>query len=373
MDKHLHIVAFDVPYPVDHGGFFDVFYKLVALYEVGVQVHLHCYEYGRGVQPELEKYCVEVQYYDRQQGHKGFSNTLPYIVASRADGRLTENLLKDNYPILLEGIHCTYLLHDERFSGRRILLRLHNVEHRYYRQLYRSCSSIFKKMYFLHESRLLRQYEEITSRKAFVVAVAGPDAEVYRRDFNVNSIDHIPVFTPFRTVTSRTGIGCFCLYHGNLSVSENEKAASWLLKNVFDDLPVHFIIAGKKPSKRLERKVARHSQCCIVADPTDDEMQDMIAKAQINILPSFNNTGIKLKLLNALYNGRHCIVNDAMVEGTGLEPACHIAGSAHAFKNIIAQLFHQPFTEEETRLRIKLLGHTFDNGHNARRLIQLIW
>ena len=48
---------------------------------------------------------------------------------------------------------------------------------------------------------------------------------------------------------------------------------------------------------------------CLVANPSEMEMQDMIAKAQINILPSFNNTGIQIKLLNALFNGRHCLVN----------------------------------------------------------------
>ena len=45
--KHLHIVAFDIPQPANYGGVIDVFYKIKALTNLGVKVHLHCYEYGR--------------------------------------------------------------------------------------------------------------------------------------------------------------------------------------------------------------------------------------------------------------------------------------------------------------------------------------
>ena len=57
-------------------------------------------------------------------------------------------------------------------------------------------------------------------------------------------------------------------------------------------------------------------------------MQDLIGKAHINVLPSFNATGIKLKLVNALFNGRHCLVNEATAEGSGLESACFVAHDA---------------------------------------------
>ena len=63
-DNHLHIIAFDVPYPANYGGVIDVFYRVKALSEAGVKVHLHCFEYGRGEQ-EILKRCHEVKYYKR--------------------------------------------------------------------------------------------------------------------------------------------------------------------------------------------------------------------------------------------------------------------------------------------------------------------
>ena len=58
----------------------------------------------------------------------------------------------------------------------------------------------------------------------------------------------------------------------------------------------------------------QNSNTRLVANPTEQELNELIKEAQINILPSFNVTGIKIKLMNALYNGRHCITNDAAIE-----------------------------------------------------------
>ena len=39
MEKHLHIISFDVPYPANYGGVIDVFYKLKALHAEGIKIH----------------------------------------------------------------------------------------------------------------------------------------------------------------------------------------------------------------------------------------------------------------------------------------------------------------------------------------------
>jgi hypothetical protein len=228
-------------------------------------------------------------------------------------------------------------------------------------------------MYYLHESRLLKHYEQSIADKALILAVSEQDANSYRQEFGARNIATLPVFLPFAEVSAPEGVGCFCLYHGNLSVTENEKAAIWLLKKVFNDVKIPLVIAGKNPSHRLQQMASAHNNACVVANPSEQEMQDMIGKAQINILPSFNITGIKLKLLNALFNGRHCLVNDATVQSTGLESACHIGTNAAAFKSLIVQLYRQPFAEEEIRLRKALLLAAFDNKRNAQRLIQWIF
>ena len=375
MDKHLHIITLNVPYPVDYGGMFDLFYKLPALQAQGVKIHLHCFDYGRGQQEELNKYCVSVDYYERQEGHKSVCQNTPYIVASRRNETLFQNLLQDDYPIFMEGVHCTYLLRDPRFENRRKFVRVHNVEYEYYHDLYKSCSSPLKKMYYLRESSLLRKYEhEIASKATAFWGVTHKDVNTYRTEFCCKTIDYLPLYLPPSwDVNCAPGMGHYCLYQADLSVEVNEKAATWLLEKVFSKIEVPFVVAGKNPSKKLEALAHERMHTCIVANPTESQMQDMIAKAHINILPSYHTSGIKLKLLNALYNGRHCLVNEATVVGSGLEKACHIGSDASNFIRIISALKDQPFNNEEITRRQELLLNMFNNEANAKQQVKWIW
>lgn len=371
-EKHLHIICLDVPYPVDHGGLFDLFYKLPLLQQAGVRIHLHCFEYGRGHQPALNKYCEAVHYYPRRTGLAGFSRKLPYIVSSRQNSALLERLLQDDHPILMEGIHCSWPLNDARFEGRKMFVRLHNVEYEYYEQLSKTERSPAKKLYYVHESRLLRKYEESIAGKAMFIAVAEKDADTYRKNFGANAV-YLPVFLPWNEVESVAGQGQFCLYHGNLSVAENERAATWLLQEVFSELKIPFVIAGKNPSRRLQQLIHQSAHACLAANPATEEMQDLVKKAHINILPAFNTTGVKLKLLNALFAGRHCITNQHAAEGAGLESCCHIAASPAEIKQAIGQLLQQEFTPAMIAERAAMLARIYNNQQNCDKLTGWIW
>lgn len=373
MDKHLHIIAFDVPYPVNYGGVCDVFYKLPAFKAQGIKIHFHCFDYGRGQQPILDQYCESVNYYQRKEGHKGFSNTLPYIVASRMNEQLFTNLLKDEYPIFMEGVHCTYLLNDDRFNERKCFVRIHNVEYQYYKELSQSCSNLIKRAYYWNESRLLKTYEKSIAAKATFWATKKADNDVYRQEFGCKNIEELPLYLPNWEVKCLEGMGSYCFYHGDLSVVANEKAVIWLLEKVFPELEIPFVIAGKNPSKKLLELTHANNYSCLVANPLENELQEMITKAHVHLLPSFIHTGTKVKLLNTLYHGRHCVANEATVANTGLSEACHIASTANSFKEIVNQLFHQPFTLAEIDLRKKLLEPRFNNEHNALKQIGWIW
>jgi hypothetical protein len=251
-------------------------------------------------------------------------------------------------------------------------VRLHNVECTYYKQLQKAERNFFKKIYFWNESRLLQQYEKwIASTNVLLLAISAKDEAVYKEKFAAKRIAYLPVFTGWAEVKSKEGVGHFCLYQGNLSVSENETAATWLLQNVFSHLPIPFVIAGKNPSAKLEELAHAHKHTCIVVNPSEHEMQDLIAKAQINILPSFNSTGVKLKLINALYNGKHCIVNEAAAAGTGLETIAHVAKNAENMQQLVSTLYEAPFTANGIAERKTILAAHFDNAQNAKKLIEL--
>lgn len=371
--RYLHIITHDVPYPADYGGVIDLFYKIKTLHANDIQILLHCFVHKRPPQNELDKYCKEVHYYPRKTGWKGISLQVPYLVNSRKDPALINRLLEDEHPILMEGVHCSYYLQKGLLKNRTLLLRLHNSETAYYHHLGIHEKNPLRKFYFEQESRLLKKYEQSLSHKVKIAAVSEQDVAIYEKQWHAPDIHHLPVFIPYTRAEGLPGNGFYCLYHGNLEINENEEAASWLLKEVFSELDIPFVVAGKNPSEKLRYLAKQNNNTCLVENPSDAELHDMIAKAQINILPSFNQTGIKLKLLNALYNGRHCLVNRAGVEGSGLENCCHIAEGTSAFQSVIIQLYAKPYLEESNAYRNQVLGKLYSNQRNAEWLFEVFW
>jgi glycosyltransferase involved in cell wall biosynthesis len=177
---------------------------------------------------------------------------------------------------------------------------------------------------------------------------------------------------PYSSVSCREGSGNYCLYHGNLSISENKNAALWLCE-IFQGLNIPLIIGGKNPSDHLIDIVQQNKNISLISNPSDEKMHDLIGNAQINILPSFSSTGIKIKLLNALFIGRHCIVNDATVKETGLASLCHPAETEKEFKDGIKQLFDKPFAPNEIEQRTQLLKKEFNNKTNSELLMKWIY
>ena len=102
-------------------------------------------------------------------------------------------------------------------------------------------------------------------------------------------------------------------------------------------------------------------------------MDTLLSNAQLNILTTFQNTGIKLKLLAALYRGRHCIVNSQMVENTDLESLCIVADSKNEIKAKINELFTKPFNETEVLKRQQILDEKFSTNKSALKLIDILF
>ena len=171
-DLHLHIISFDIPFPANYGGVIDVFFKAKALAKKGVKVHLHCFQYGRKPSKELEDLFYEVLYYKRDISRKHLFKSIPYIISSRVSQQLVNNLRKDNYPILMEGLHTSALLDVRSLKGRKKIVRTHNIEHEYYQNLAKVETDIFKKYYFYNESVKLKRYEKVLQKADLILAIS---------------------------------------------------------------------------------------------------------------------------------------------------------------------------------------------------------
>jgi hypothetical protein len=371
LEHILHIVSFDVPYPPDYGGAIDIFYKIKALHELGVKVHLHCFEYHRKRNRILENYCRSVHYYPRYSGIKYFISNIPYIVKTRNDKYLTDNLMNDSHPILLEGLHSCLILAEGGAAGKKILVRTHNIEHEYYRNLASLEKNIGKKIYFKTEAAKLKYFEKILAQAKIILPISLPDYDYYNSRFE-GKTHYLPPFHPYDKCIVRPGTGNYILYHGNLSVNENAEMAAFLSEKVFSKIPGMCVMAGKNPGKDIQNVAKRFGNINIILNPSETEMTTLITEAQINIIPSFTATGMKLKLIAALFAGRHCITNRKMIEGTGLENLCHVGESADEMIELINGLMKIPFSTEMIKKRNEVLTSKISNTNNAKTLLQLI-
>jgi hypothetical protein len=369
--RKLHIVAFNVPSPPDYGGVIDVFYKLKSLVKQGIKVYLHCFEYGRAKDPELERICEKVYYYPRNSGFIYTLQKLPYIVTSRNSSELLENLLLVKAPILFEGLHTCYFINYHELAHYRKIVRMHNVEHQYYSELAKAERNIFKKIYFQSESKKLLKFEKSIDQTNTLVSISPADQE-YFKNHNFKS-NLIPAFHPNESITSKPGKGVYFLFHGNLGVAENKKAVSYLLSEVFNDLDIPLIVAGKNPENKLMETIQVLKNVTLVPNPSFEKMEKLINDAHGCIIPTFQATGLKLKLLASLYSGRFCITNHTMVNHTGLEKLCIIANNPEQMKKAIVNCFLSEFGEKDILIRKKILESEFSNKIKTKRLISLIF
>ena len=107
-------------------------------------------------QKKLEEICFTVDYYPRKNNLKTHLSIRPYIVGSRTSADLENNLLKDQYPILFEGLHTCHLISDKRFAKRFKIYRESNIEHQYYFHLFKAGKGIKNKAFFYIESMRLK-------------------------------------------------------------------------------------------------------------------------------------------------------------------------------------------------------------------------
>jgi len=369
-NNKLHIISFDVPYPPIYGGVIDVFYKIKALHKLGVKIHLHAFDNGIGKQLELNKYCDKIHYYPRTLTLSKIFSRVPFIVKTRSSLELIENLSIDNAPILFEGIHSTFPLINNSFKNRIKIFRAHNIEHNYYNGLAKSESSKRKKLFYKTESKKLKRFEPIINNVDYILSISPFEFDYFSSKYSPKTI-YTPAFHKNNEIANLSAHGEYAFYHGDLRISDNLKSIDYLI-NIFSKLKHKLIISGGLINKSLLEKISEHKNIEFIKIQSDNHLLELLNDAHVNVLPTFQKTGIKLKLINTLYNSRFCIVNDAMINGTGLENLCEISNSVDSFQKKIDLLFKKQYSDSQRKKREELLQSKFNTTTNAENIVKLI-
>jgi hypothetical protein len=378
MQRSLNIISGHIPCQSTLGDAQQTYWLLEALSAAGIQVHLYTFSESdptidKATNLQLAKICSSIKSYPIHQGHRNFSFSAPYATSKYLNAQLVNDLKENNFPILIEGMGPCGLALSTELEHRKIWVRLLTYAPKYFRYLQERSSALLKKLFYQREAVLSKRILKKINPRVNWIVTSETDKQILDDLFLGGNIQILAPFKNSNTsMSSKTGLGNYCLFQGNLSDAATHKTARWLLTHVFHNLKVPFVITGNNPSPSLVALAHSQPHTCIVANPSSSERQDMIEKAQIIIQPSFIKGGADEALLEGVKNGRHCLTNTKSATST-LGACYHQGTSANAFQEIIIQLYHHPFSEEEIETRKRLIATEKTNDMLAKECATIIW
>lgn len=354
--KAIQIVSFDNPYPPNFGGVIDVFYKIKALNELGVKVYLHAYYDDRTDISGLKPYCENITLYKRNKSFLNFFSFLPYALNTRFSEDLISNLKENIAPILFETIKTTSILKKSIFNH-KIAVRCHNIEHNYSWGLFKSETSVVKKLAYLIEGSKFKIYEPILKKADLLFSLSKHEHSYYNTNFKNKSI-FLPVFQENTKVEGEEGFGEYALYHGDLTISDNIKSAFFII-DVFKELNKPLIIASSISNQLLINEVNNYKNISFKLINIQAELDVLIKNAHVNTLFSFQESGTKLKVFNALFKGRHCVINNKMIDDLNIIELCEVAESKAEYKTLVNKLFETKYIKTDNRINVLKKYHAY--------------
>lgn len=358
----LHIISMDHPFPPDFGGIIDVYFKIKALHQIGYKIYLHTFtEKIPDSCPELEAITEKVFYYTFSSNPLLFFLAIPFSVISRNDKALLQNLNTVKAPILFESLKTTYLVKQQKLHGFTKILRFHNIEQDYFKGISNTEKSFFKKWAFYFEYRKYKAYEKIVSTFDKVLALSHFE-EKYINEKYGNAV-YVPVFHGNNIVAKLDGKGTFALYHGDLNTADNREAVRFIAE-AFKEIPDFKLVIASGCGEDFVRKLITGQPNAEFIKLNDfSHLKSLMADAHINISWSFQKSGTKLKVVNALFNGRFSIINDNITDDPRVSNLCIIANNKKQLIEKVNLLKHQPY--EDFKHRESILKSCLDDGANA--------
>lgn len=369
--KVINIVSFNNPFPPKYGGIIDVYYKVEALNKIGYQIHMHCFVKEIPTHyEELSKITASISFYLAEPKWYHFFSNLPLSIISRGNKGLVDNLTKNDAPIIFESLKSTCLMNDYRLKKRFKILRLHNIEQNYFKGIAKSETNLFKKLMFFIEVSKYKKYDFNILNFQKVFTLSKYENSYIQEKYN-NGV-YIPVFHGNKEVVELSEFGNYSIFHGDLTTSDNRKVALFLI-DVFKDLPNYKLIIASGFGKDFILKAignCKHIEHVEIKDFL--HLKYLLNNAHISISWSFQKSGTKLKLLNSLFNSRHNIVNEHIIDDDAVFPLCNRVASKVDLIDKVKYLHTIPYKKDQYLLKKEILAQTFSDENNAKLIDSIL-
>jgi polysaccharide biosynthesis protein PslH len=351
------LVCNKFPYPPRDGGSLASYNMIRGLASSGNLVDLLSINTSKHYSPEGARKLnidglnrVRDVFVDTSLSFTGLLNnllfsSLPYnaerFISREFSGALAEMLQTENYDLVqFEGLYLApYLSTVRENSNARIVYRAHNIEHLIWESYSKNAGNLFKKLYLGRLKERIRNFErDFLNRYDLLVAITGEDL----MQLNLMGNTKPAIVSPFgmypgEIVTRNNDIrDDVCLqYIGALDWLPNIEALEWFIDRVWVKIRIKypglkFKVAGRNPGQGLVNKMKRQD---IEFLGEVDNSTEFLSENGIFIVPLFSGSGIRVKIIEALFMKKAIIATPFAVSGIPVEDGTNIliAGNEDEF------------------------------------------
>lgn len=324
------LICSEIPYPAIHGGRIDIWRRIKAFADRGVELQLIFWWFG--IEPsdpeiaEIQKYASKLHPIQIHQTLISRLARIPDLLVypletsarSIKGNKLTKlrHEVKEFDPdiIFLDGLHgggiATILSQELNLP---LVTRSHNIEHLYAQRLLKSAIGLKDKFRRYLATFNLEQYEKkMLASSTYFYDVSADDLKFWQGlDFNNGRLlPPIIEFSEISTAEDENDIKTLNTYDlvflGSLDAENNVEAVIWFLTEVLpliqQQLPKTTVaIAGRKPVDRIRQICEQTPLVTLIGNP--ESANDIYRLANVLINPILSGSGVKIKSIEMLQFG----------------------------------------------------------------------
>jgi polysaccharide biosynthesis protein PslH len=353
------------PYPPRDGGSLASYNMTRGLVEAGNRVDLLAMNTSKHYSPEgvlnididgLNK--VRDVFIDNSVSYPGLLYNLLFSAAPYNAGRfihktfktvLADMLQENEYDIIqMEGLYLASYIQEIRENTKaKIVYRAHNIEHEIWGGYLRNTKAISGKFYLSHQYKKIRNFEqEFVNRYDLLATVTQADLE----KLNSMGNDKPAIVAPFgmyphefiMAKSSSAGDWFHLQYIGALDWLPNVESLNWFIDNVWVKVKkkypgLRFSVAGRNPRENFAKKMVTKG---IDFLGEVESSREYLSENGIVVVPLFSGSGIRVKIIEALFMNKPVIATSFAVSGIPVEDGVNIllADSENEFLDCIGKL-----------------------------------
>ncbi|WP_338432727.1 glycosyltransferase [Clostridium tyrobutyricum] len=334
-------ISAELPYPANSGGRIYTWERLKQLKKNENNIYLYTLvEEDEFIDlNELNVVCTKVNTYKRDKSYiKSLINIKkPFSVISRFVDQMyydiKEKINHDNVDLII--IDIPEMLMNCPFDNDICkVVTQHNIEYETFKSIAQNSNDILKKIIYYFEYIKMKKFEEGYYNNNLIQGctfISNIEFKQFKSKFsNIHSICVPQGYDIENSIINNTefinnNIKNNIIFTGKMDYEPNIQAVNWFCKSILPlikyKIPnAKFYIVGKNPTSEV-RRLANDS---VIVTGKVKSVKEYFNKSNLCVIPLKSGGGVKIKLFEALGNGKIVVTTSKGVEGTTFKNNIHV-------------------------------------------------